>query len=45
MLMATWSMVRLCGIRAGHDTIAGTRGPPSSSSVFLPVNGQLSAKR
>ena len=25
----------------GQRTIAGTRKPPSSSSVFLPVNGQV----
>ena len=30
---------------SGQRTIAGMRRPPSSSSVFLPVNGQVSLKR
>ena len=31
--------------RPGQRTIAGTRSPPSSSSVLRPVNGQLSENR
>jgi len=45
MLIATWSLVRPRGIRAGHEINIGTRNPPSSNSVFLPVNGQVSANR
>ena len=45
MLIATWSLVRPGGIRAGQEITVGMRSPPSSSSVFLPVNGQVSAKR
>ena len=43
--MATWSLVRPGAIRAGHAITMGMRSPPSSKSVFLPVNGQVSAKR
>ena len=45
MLAVTWSLTRPAGMRAGQETIAGIRRPPSSSSVFLPVKGQVSAKR
>ena len=45
MLIPTWLVVRPFGICAGHEMIAGIRSPPSSSSVFLPVKGQVSAKR
>jgi hypothetical protein len=45
MLMATWSVVRPRGRRAGQEMIAGMRSPPSSSSPFRPVNGQVSEKR
>jgi len=45
MLMATWLVVRPRGMRAGQEMIAGIRSPPSSSSVFRPVNGQVSANR
>ena len=36
------SVVAPAGIRAGQRTIAGIRRPPSSNSIFMPVNGQLS---
>jgi hypothetical protein len=45
MLMETWSVVRPCGMRVGQEIKAGMRNPPSSNSVFLPVKGQVSAKR
>jgi hypothetical protein len=45
MLIATWSLVRPGAMRAGHEITMGMRSPPSSKSVFLPVNGQMSAKR
>ena len=45
MLMATWSVVRPRGMRAGQEITAGIRSPPSSNSVFLPVNGHVSEKR
>jgi hypothetical protein len=32
-------------IRPGQRTIEGMRSPPSSSSVFMPVNGQILEKR
>ena len=32
-------------MRAGQQITAGMRSPPSSNSVFLPVNGQVSEKR
>ena len=32
-------------MRAGQETMAGIRSPPSSSSVFRPVKGHVSANR
>ena len=45
IVIDTWSLVLPCGIRAGQETIDGIRSPPSSSSFFRPVNGQVIAKR
>ena len=32
-------------MRAGQQISAGTRNPPSSNSVLMPVNGQVSENR
>jgi hypothetical protein len=32
-------------MHAGQHTSAGTRNPPSSNSVLIPVNGQVSENR
>jgi len=39
------SLVRPGAMRAGQAITMGIRSPPSSKSVFFPVNGQVSAKR
>jgi len=44
MVAVTWSLT--CGaMRAGQRSSVGTRMPPSSSSVFWPVKGQVLEKR
>jgi len=37
--------LRAGAIRAGRAITMGIRSPPSSNSVFLPVNGHVSTKR
>jgi glucan biosynthesis protein C len=43
MLIVTCSEALPAGTWPGQRITAGMRNPPSSSSVFLPVNGQVSA--
>ena len=45
MVIATWSLTCRLGMRAGQQISVGTRSPPSSNSVLMPVNGQVSEKR
>jgi len=45
MLIMTCSLVRPDGMRPGQHTTAGTRRPPSRSSVFLPLKGHVSENR
>ena len=43
--IVTWVLVVPGAQWPGQRTIAGIRRPPSRSSVFRPVNGQVSANR
>ena len=45
MVIATCSVVLRGLMCPGQRTSAGMRNPPSRSSVFLPVNGQVSENR
>ncbi|MNR60686.1 hypothetical protein D3C85_1822320 [compost metagenome] len=45
MLMATCLLTCPAFTRAGQRTMPGTRMPPSSSSVFCPLNGQVFENR
>ena len=42
IVIVTWSETLPGAMRVGQRITAGMRKPPSNSSVFLPVNGQVS---
>ena len=45
MLIIIWSLTLPAATLPGQRTMTGMRKPPSSNSVFMPLNGQILENR